>query len=77
MQGGDAADVRPMITNDLSSRAASAAFILPTPSSIEIRPGFVSRNVRGRIVSSIMIPATPAASSSCTVRMPDVVCIDS
>ena len=43
-----------MITSDLSSRAASAARILPTPSSIDISVGFFSPNARGNRVSSIM-----------------------
>ena len=61
--------VRPMIVSALSSRAANAARILPTPSSSEITVGFFSPYARGSSVSSIITAATPAVSSSCTVRI--------
>ncbi len=61
--------VRPMIDSAVSSRAASAARILPTPSSSGISVGLASPKRRGSAVSSIVSAATPAVSSSCTVRM--------
>ena len=61
--------VRPAMTNPESRRAATAARILPTPSSLGIRRCLRPPNGLGKSVSSIDSPATPAVSSSSTVRI--------
>ena len=61
--------VRPTMAKAGSGRPASAARILPTPSSSEINPGLPpAPNGVGRIVSSIVAAATPTVASSSTVR---------
>ena len=60
-----------MITSSGSRRAASAACILPSPSAREINAGRSLPNGCGRSVSSIVKAATPARSSSTTVRATD------
>ncbi len=52
-----------------SCRPASAAFILPTPSAMDVSRGAAVPNGVGRSVSSRLRPPTPAVSSSSTVRL--------
>ena len=61
--------VRPAIASSGSCRPASAAFILPTPSAIEVSRGLAVPNGVGRSVSSMLMPAMPAVSHSSTVRL--------
>src|SRR5471032_3036040 len=73
--------VRPAIDNSGSWRPARAAFILPMPWAIEMSRGLVVPKGLGRSVSSMLMPAMPAVSSSSTVRftesaLPAVVGID-
>ena len=63
------AEVRPAITSDGSRRAASAAFILPTPSAMEMKRSPLAPNGAGSSVSSMDRQDTPACSHSSTVRI--------
>ena len=61
--------VRPATTMLGSRRAARAAFIFPTPSSMGSTASAPPPKVRGRTVSSMVKAATPAVSNSSTVRI--------
>ena len=65
----ESAPVRPTMTRRGSWRPASAARILPTPSSIGMSWLAVAPYGVGNIVSSMVMAATPAVSSSSTVRL--------